>query len=225
MPIVLDPTAPAPRTFKDMQDEVLAYGFADSSYRTRVKTWLNEGVHRVARAVRLSESASTEPFGTVAGEPSYQLASSAIRIRQIVNTADRVELCPVEITEINTAPGASGKPREYALEGGNLVLYPTPDAAYPLELWFLANTAKLVGDGDVPAMPDDYLDIAIAWALQKAYAAEDDFPASQFHRSYFDTELSQMRADVQHRQVGRVRRVPSMWADGYRSARPTFERP
>lgn len=211
------------RTFAQLQDDVLAFGFDPTTYRARVVLWLNEAQHRVARAISALEFSSTQTIATVAGTATYTLPATDVRVQSLRNTTDREALGSLEIGDLDTAPSGTGKPTSYAIQGRQLVLYPTPDAAYALELRFWSNVVDMSADSDVPTLPADYADILVSYALSKAFANEDDMEAAAYHRSVYDRELAGAKADLQHPSRDTVRQVPGMFATGVTS--PTFQRP
>jgi hypothetical protein len=56
-----------------------------------------------------------------------------IRLASVADIAD----------QRSASSGASGRPEVYAITGGQLEIYPTPDAAYSAELVYLANVPSL----------------------------------------------------------------------------------
>lgn len=220
-PIIVDTTSDA-RTFKELQDEVLAHGFDDTRYRTRIKAWLNEAQQRIVRRARLYTRELQETFTTTAGTASYDLEPGLIRVRSVRLTDDHAQLEPATLEWVDQQPASTGKPSRYALSGESLVLYPTPSSGYPVEIRYWARPDKLVNDDDVLQIPNDYGDLLISWALWKAYKSEDDQPAAADHRSDFDRGLLELMADTSLRQVDGTRQIPGMWG---RASRPKFQRP
>jgi hypothetical protein len=120
-------------------------------------------------------------------------------------------------------PGATGRPFAYAQYAKKLVLYPTPDAAYPVEIRYRGRPATLVDDGDTVDIPDAYVDALVAWVRYKLFRSEDDIQAAQYWRGEFESSVAEARADMQRRDVSKVSRVPSMWEQEARG--PSFTMP
>lgn len=223
MPFIVPDTSER-RTFLELQNEVLAYGFNATRYRSRVKTWLNEGVGRVRRRARIADAEAVDAIITVAGTGSYDLPSALLRVRSLREPSTSIVLDAVGIDTIDSySPTSTGKPTVYALHANQVVLRPVPDAVYTLELREWSAADRMVLDTDEPGLPDDYLDVVIAYALSEAYGAEDDPEMAQFHRGRYDVKILELLGDLQKSQTDRVRRIPGMFAS--RCAGPNPQRP
>jgi hypothetical protein len=225
MPLVLPDGSSGAITFLDLQNEVLAHGFNASRYRERVKRWLNEGLHRVARYVAVSPQ--TEALTTVAGESSIELPTGFLRVEALTQDEDNgalAQLTPVEFA--HTLP-SSGRPSEYTVSGGYLYLAPSPDRAYSLTLRYWGNPSDFVNDDDtfidvgMPAAMNDYSMLLVSWALSRAYRAEDDAEMSRFHKMEFAEDLNLLKGDVQLSTRGSKRTIGGHAA----SAAPHFRFP
>lgn len=200
-----------PRTLSDLVNEVLAYGFDGNIYRPRVQSWINEALHRVARKVRLAGHETSFAVNTINGTASYALPTDFVRLLTLRNTTDHQDLDWVSIDELDNSRAAVAKPTQFALYGNSLQVYPTPNGVYALSMRYLADTINLVADADVPAMPDDWVDVLVSYALSRAYRSEDDAQQSAFYWNEFVRDFRDLRADLQQPRDG-VARVPSMWA-------------
>lgn len=199
-----------PRTLADLKGEVLAHGFSEADYGPRIDVWLNEGLSRVARRVRIPQLEAAMSVATVAGTAEFALPANLIRVRTLRIPADADPLEQLDLEQLDHLTAERGRPRSFALAGQNVRLYPTPDRAYALELRYWADPATLAAAGDVPAIPDDYADLLVTYALWKGYRMEDDFQAAAFYRQEFTDELAAARSDIQHRSTSHVRQVQGL---------------
>lgn len=200
-----------------MQNEVLAHGFDSSVYRPRVRNWLNEAQSRIARILELPSLYTTSTITTASGTDTYSLSSDVIRINGITNASSPNELTyvndPADINYTNYAGQNMGEPQFYTLSGQSSIrLSPVPDDAYTLTVDYYKSPTTLSGDSDVSALPADYHDVMISYALSRAYRSEDDSQMSQFFYSEFMRDLQQMGADRQSVVRDGPRQVPGMWA-------------
>lgn len=211
------------RSFKDLQDEVLAYGFDDTRYRARVKTWLNEQLSRIRRRVQLPQAEASLNFATEVGIETVELPTNFVRLISLRNTDVNEELSLVDQRAVDTSVTSSGRPCEFSIFGFQITLYPTPDKVYALKMRHVISGYQMVADADNPGLPDDYRYLLIAWALSKAYPSEDDGEMGTYHRQIFENELHIIKADLQDEEGNaRVRQVPAMWSS---SPGPTFVKP
>lgn len=213
-----------PLTFLDLQDEVLHDEFDSGKYRTLVKRWLNEAAAKVANALRLpTTDVKGTPIALVAGTQTYTLTSSMNRIDSIVlNGRNLIELDINELDEFDTA--ARGTPTHWAIYGNELTFWPTPSAAVSPTVRYQNDQSQMSGDTDTLTVPDEYADVLVNYAKAKAFAAEDDPEMAQFFRTWFETELTRMRQQVQERSRNRTRQVQGMMPSRT-TALPRFERP
>ncbi len=202
----------ASRTFLDLQDEALGDDFDATKYRARVKTWMNEGLSRIARNMTVPGLEATAAVTTVAGQSAYSLPADDVRVTSLREPSRRETLEAVGIQEIDEARTASGRPANYAVFADQLVLYPIPDGVYALELRYLKGATALLNDADTPSLPPEYVDLLVTYARYKLYRAEDDPEMANYYQGEWQRELGLMKSDVQHTDRGRVRRVAGMWS-------------
>jgi hypothetical protein len=202
--------------FLELQNEVLAHGFDQSVYRLRVQRWLNEAQARIARILELPNQYVTSTITTVVGTDTYNLPSDVVRINGVTNASSPNELTYVEdaadINYNNQAGQSVGEPQYYTLSSGTtLRLSPIPDAVYSLTLDYYKAPSALSADTDVSAIPSDYHDVMISYALSRAYRSEDDMQMSQFFYAEFMRDLQMLGADRQFVVRDGPRQVPGMW--------------
>jgi len=74
----------------------------------------------------------------------------------------------------------------YWIPYGNLVyLYPTPDNAYNMNIYYRKRPDRLVNDGDVTAIGEEWDEAILQFAKSKAMADLRDFTASAFWKKEF----------------------------------------
>lgn len=209
------------RTYLDLQNEVLGNDFDPQTYRPLVKTWINEALHRIARRVHLPQLEVIYPFATANGTASYALPADEVRDLSLREPSTSTPLEEIAYDELDAADASTDKPLFFARYGLNLILYPTPDAAYALELRYLKNTPELAADAEIPAIPGDYSDACVSYARSRAFRAEDDRQQADAFMADFDRAVNELRADIGKRGRGR-KQIPSMWDT---PPAPTFVRP
>jgi hypothetical protein len=205
------------RTLADLRTEALGNDFNSAVYSTRTTQYINEALRRVDRQVRLPVREGTQTFVTSAGTNTLTLPLFRARVISLRNTDDRDPLLNVDIGEIDQAADATGKPTAYAFYGGQVTLYPTPDAAYNLELRYRATGAEFTDDTQTTGMvgfPNDYAGLLVTYARWRLYVAEDDPAMAQVWEQDFRTQLGELKADIQRQSSDMPRQVPSMWNTG-----------
>jgi hypothetical protein len=201
-------------TFKTLQDEVLAHGF-DSSYRSRIKAWINEGRAVAERRVRLRTLETTLTRTTTAGATTVPLPADFMYMRGITVTSTGEELSPVSIQWMDSlvtgnASPSTGRPAYYCLDVGSVRLWPVPDAAYSLLLRYDTEPTDMANDTDDPAFPADYQHILISYAIARAFRAEDDQERAASFMADYERGLAEM-ASSYRRETSGPKQVPGMW--------------
>lgn len=201
--------------FLEMQNEVLAHGFDQTVYRTRIKRWLNEAQARIVRILELPNFYTTATITTAVGTDTYNLPSDVIRINGVTDASAPSELTyvndPADIDYYNQNGQSMGDPQYYSITATGIRLSPVPDSVRTLTLDYYKSASTLSADTDVSSIPSDYHDVMISYALSRAYRSEDDMQMSQFYYSEFSRDLNQLGADRQSVVRDGPRQVPGMW--------------
>lgn len=88
----------------------------------------------------------------------------------------------VDFDYIDGLPAQSGAPRYFARRpDAALVFWPTPDAAYVLQLDYQREGHQLTVNGDTPLIPDAQLHEVIAFKALQHYALHDENQAAMAH--------------------------------------------
>lgn len=201
-------------SFLDLQEEVLEFQFSPVKYRPLVKKWLNQA-QRVA--VIQSEFRTQQELGTLtttAEDGTAALPADYSRLIDFYDGETGRPLDSLDTKDFDQLTAASGRPTAYAVLGEELHFYPTPDAPYELSLRYWRLPQDMEADGDEPEIPAQYHDILIAYAMQKAYARENDYAASNFWKGEWEAGMAKMRGEVQSDSFSGPRQVPGMWDEG-----------
>lgn len=203
-------------TLSALQTEILNYGFSATAYSSRITTWLNEGQREVARVLDLPLSENDQTLALVNGTSSYALPATFSRLLYVANdTADYV-LDSILETEFDSLDhNERGAPAYYYIsKGTSIVLYPTPgpgNTTSTIRVHYVGLPTAMSAAGDTTGFPADYDYVLKAYALQEAYAAEDDAGMSQFWEKKFRDRLARMGEDLNHPDDSGPKQVPGAW--------------
>jgi hypothetical protein len=99
----------------------------------------------------------------------------------------------------------------YAVEGGNLVLYPTPTGAQTVVHRYRATEPDLVADVDEPILPARFHQAIVNYTAATVCDRKDDKRAEKFRMEY-ERWLKRMIADGRSQQPNRARvRAGAAW--------------
>jgi hypothetical protein len=212
------------RTFLEVQNAALGSDFDASRYREDVKRWINEALGKIAHRVTLIQPLQgTATITTATGVSTYELPADDIRVHSLGDSETATALDDVGVDAIDQSDTSQGRPAAFALYGGELLLYPTPDGVYSLELRFEREAWLLQDDGDTLPLPDAYADLPVNYARARLFEREDDFEAAQAWQARFESELLELRSDLGRQDRTRRRQIGGMWQ--VPAVAPRFQRP
>jgi hypothetical protein len=198
-------------TFEELQDFALGDDFAESR-RDSAKQFINQALGRLHRALKLSTADARAIVSTAAGTNVYALPTDYVSLADdeaILLDTDVLE--PVDVSEFDQVPVASGQPRYFALSENLILLYPNPDAVYELTMRYRA-VQTLTADGDEPDLPADQ-HMHLAWfARAKLYLLTDDPDMHGQILATLPRELQAENLSLNQQRVPRMRQVPGTWS-------------
>lgn len=216
------------RTFGDVQTDALSNDFDPTQYTPRCQTAIDDALRDIARNVRLPTLEQTYAIPVAASTAGYALPADFIRVWDVFNPVDAFLLEAITVEEYDyTPPNAFGKPTNFLLWGGQILLWPTPNNSapfYQVSMRYSKDPAILVNPSDQVAavIPDDYGDLLVAFARYRMFRFEDDADMAQFWRSEYDSLLQRMKADMQRQDPARRKQIPGRYQ---RRRLPRFIRP
>jgi hypothetical protein len=203
-----------------------------STDRTLLDRWANEAVRDV-----LVRTHCFVDFGTMAttiDERDYDLPSSILAVEKLQilddngNPASLDQKETEEIFDLREGLALSGTaiPSEYAVQGSNmLMLFPTPDKAYTLHIYYVPLPTELLQDTDSPAaqsfggVPLEYHKAIEYYMLWQAGDHTDDRSSAQGERYklLYDEFIAKIRG--QRVRMG-GKSVPPFYLPGTRLLAP-----
>lgn len=203
-------------TLSALQTEVEAYGFSAAAYASRITTWLNEAQRQIARQLDLPIMENDQTLSLVNGTSSYALAATFQRLLFVTNDTSDYVLDPIPETEFDSLDhNERGAPAYYYISKGvNIVLYPTPgpgNVTSTIRVHYIGLPAAMSAAGDSSGFSTDYDAALKAYALQEAYAAEDDAQMSQFWSGRYKERVMAMGEDLKHLDDSGPTQVPGAW--------------
>jgi hypothetical protein len=201
MPAVV--TSPTPITVADIATRVKRI-FGDESGALidddDILRWANDAQLDIARKTHCL--VKTEYYNSGVG--TYQLGLPAGFLFFQRATFDGRLLSSISYQELDSrypergASYPSSTPEYLTFVGSAIELFPAPSTvgSNNIVITYIARPATLVADGDVLEIPDQYYEAILNFCLMRAKEQDQDWSASNIYRDKFETELSEIRADV-----------------------------
>ena len=173
-----------------------------------VRTYLRDGYDRVINLERRWPFfQTTYTFSTVANTRDYAITSIGSgdlrEASSLVDTSvagNRLKLISPDEAEAVRVGGldTASRPLFFTFWGGNISLYPKPNAVYPMRVrGYRKPSYTWVTDGISQVDADDRLHTALAYyALSKAYERQEDAEMSAVYKRTFDEAVSLARTEI-----------------------------
>lgn len=169
---------------------------------TQLNRWINEGAKDIARK---TESLQTRvDIATTANTQEYSLPVDSIRIHRVEwRRSGDDQVFPLEYRDFNsidsitwTAQTTSrGTPYLFTMWGFapslKLVLYPTPETAGSLKIFYYRLPTERTSDGDMVEVPEGWEDLIVDYAEMMALRKDSD-PRWQEAKALYDERLGNM---------------------------------
>jgi hypothetical protein len=187
---------------------------------------LNQGVREVL--LRTHCRVTTATTNLTANEDDYELPSDVLAINNVLN-ADGRALDRVSVEEMHWLrrgdSATGGDVYKYAVDGANLLMiYPTPDTADTLTLYYVPKPTEMSAAGNDPSVttyggiPVEFHEAIEMYALWRMASYDDDGSSQmgQVYRAQFDQGIREARKFIRNRggrklgpaRIGRRTRVP-----------------
>lgn len=168
--------------------------------RSDIIDWANEGQIEIVKKTKcLGDHKET---AVNSGQAAYLLPPETIFLDRV--TYRGVPLTPVTQEFVDTfikekdRDNPTGTPDSYYVYGRELILHPAPNESGGglLDIWYTRVPTTLVGDSDIPEIPEYLHRNIIEYAKAKAKAMDEETDVSERIMGNLDLNLSQDRDDV-----------------------------
>lgn len=189
-------------TYAELQTVIA--DFLDRDDQTeQIKTFIDLAeaeINRRVRHWRLENRATAEVDGRYSALP----ADFVEPIRLHLETDQRpIELISsMEMQSMREASNTAGKPAFYALTQGEIELYPTPDAAYDLEMYYYAKLPALSTSQTANVILDNFPDAYLYGALIHSAPFLGEDARMQTWAALFQSAIDGINADNEKAKTG-----------------------
>jgi len=149
---------------------------------------------------------------TVANQADYVVPSSFLKLNrlEIVLSGTGVNenkfwLQPITVNQQDQFSTNIGTPEVYFLKKDRVTLYPVPDRAYTLRLYYSYRIADLTSDSDTPDIPEEFHEFLAILAAMDGFVKDDRVPANLLakQQAYIERfkQMAEDRKQDRSRQV------------------------
>lgn len=150
---------------------------------------LNRSWWKVADDFDFREKETSRSYNTVAGTSTIASATDTEGLQGVsiedTNSKQHTSLSPMTIgvyeTEYADISSTRAKPTHYVRRGSNIILFPTPDAAYEITEYYLKTLADIASTG--PTIPQSWHEIIMYGAVYRGFARIGDYNRSRAART------------------------------------------
>jgi hypothetical protein len=198
-----------------LRTEVLNHGFDGSIFTSSVlNQYLNDAIGDLCSRAFYYGEEQEQVTATVAGTANYAFPTDLTKLRSVRLTSPQQELSLIDLRDIDRSTPSSGVPYCYALNGAGITVYPTPDAAYPMNLRYFQLLSPLVYDTDVPGLPPRYHRSLTYYAIARCFEREDDVQQAQYYDGKWEQTIKNLKSDLVFPLTDGPRQVKSQWDSG-----------
>tara|TARA_R100001530_G_C4320833_1_gene155734 strand:- start:3410 stop:4060 length:651 start_codon:yes stop_codon:yes gene_type:complete len=124
------------------------------------------------------ENQASTTATSVSGTQEYSLPSDFIRLKLLRYNGDQLEKVDYMSLLIENSTMPTGKPYQYYLYGGNYGLYPTPNDAQTIDIYYL-KLLPTITTSQASALPDPFDDAICEFAKYAAFLSVQKQPQAQ----------------------------------------------
>lgn len=204
--------------FVTLQNHVLVDRFDDTTYRDRVKGWLNEAYGQAWRRLELPSQQGVQTANTTPNSQAVALTGTVQKVISVTRVDTRDPLDEIQWSQALAGSVEAAGPPAFWAAGGNpdlgVYVYPKADAAYQLSIVYEGLPSPLSADSDIPQLPTDYHDMLEAYAISRCYRSENDSQEAAVWMNDYELMLGRLGADLRHSGDSGPKQVPGMWGYG-----------
>lgn len=197
------PIRPSTRTYADLK-QMVKRTFGDESgvqlEDADILRWANEATQNIAVINRLLREKGTAPL--VVGTYDYEFPTQSIAQVNSLHVDGRriepVEFQDAEMSFLMTDPlhEAVGTPQYWWFWADVISLWPKPDVAGTITLYYTRNPVLLTGlENDFIDVPDKHYQTVVDYVLWRAYEMDEDWQAAQAKETQYRASLTEQKED------------------------------
>ena len=212
-------------TLQNLRDKLRRATGEDSTELddTEADLILNQSLWEIADVFHFREAETSREISTVAGTVSYAVAAdhNATETLSIEDddTDQRTRLLPMSEAEYENnfvdTTAARAKPTHYFRRGGNIILWPTPDAVYTIVDRYKMTLADLISGG--PLIPHSWDELIFMGAVFRRFIELGDV-----NRAYAYRKLQGLPSLVETKEETKSKELKDTQMPAVKMMRPKY---
>lgn len=208
---------PATKTLQTLLTEIKRLFGDESGVQlddTDIVRWANEAQMEIVNTNGAIKARSTTV--SVANQGAYTFAG--LNIQKIASLHYDGLLLPntpfseAERVLMRKPDEPAGTPEFWYEWAGEFTLWPTPDSAKPIVVYYTAYPDTLTGDPvQLLSLPDKWFPAITNYIMAKAYEMDEDHQASQLAEQRFQSAVAQQRGDEREAQDMAYPVIQDVW--------------
>lgn len=161
--------------------------------------WINSGQSEINKRQRILKDTATTPL--IIGTRAYTFPTPRILEIESLQVAGK----PLQYMTFKEAQEyllsndptftVTGTPYLWYEWGGVINLYPTPDAVFNLDLYYVKYPVDVTNGTDILGVPDSYFESLLEYCMGQAYEQDDDWTGSSQKSTQFNESLGRLAQD------------------------------
>lgn len=130
---------------------------------------------------------------SVSGTREYSYPTNAMSIRRVEYDGQKLQPVSLEADPKTNTTAPTGRPGQYAIWEGDLILFPTPSTSSLAIKVFAYCRPQAVTASSVLEVPEEYHPDIIDFILAGMYAKDTNHQMSTFHRNLWDASINRIK--------------------------------
>jgi hypothetical protein len=155
--------------------------------------WINQAQAEIAFLADPIQAISSSVLvpGTYTYPLPVETATKIISLRVDGNPIQSIEFQEAELRLQKEDPQhtSTGRPRYWYKFANQLYLWPTPDTAWSIDIFYFKDPADITGTADLLNLPDKYFEPIVQFVMAKAYELDEEFESSKTAMQAFNDRL------------------------------------
>lgn len=161
-----------------------------------ITRWANDALRDIVRKVEITNQ--HRETAVVAGDSGYELPNNFMYMARVTydnKLLPERKLRDLDLESKSIDTTSSGTPESYYIWNRTIYLYPAPavGGSANLDIWYISSPAVLVGNEDIPEIPEYMHEDIVRYCLARAKELDEDYQGASLINSDYEARVMQAR--------------------------------